>query len=256
MAATLRAASSANLGSTAAASVTPTLPTGATTGDIVYILVATGSSSAASWSATTGWTLLDGATGTINSGGTGHATNVAWKVLAAGDGAPTISWTNGGKTTWVAIAFQPGAGETLAHDLSATPTVSSTLASTHTPPSLAAGADSGVSVLLNGSRAGSAGSTAITTTPPTNWTEPTNGDNSTAVGTTTTTRQVGAEVCYQLAQTGTITPGTETITGGTAGGTTTANLYHVLLTSTGATAAPVPARVTVSNPARVRASYW
>jgi len=86
---------------------------------------------------------------------------------------------------------------------------------------------------LNSARAFSNGATAIATTPPTDWTEPANGDSSTASGTNANSREVATSVSTRADQTGTITPGAETIVGGIANGTVTANLYHIFIKGLG-----------------------
>jgi hypothetical protein len=137
------------------------------------------------------------------------------------------------------------------HSGLATPTINAT-GTSHTSPAFAAGALSGISVLLTGYRGGSNTATGVTTTPPTNWTEGTapNGDVTTASGTTSALRQVASWHAYQSAQTGTVTPGAQT-----ASITAVANLYHAFAVEVPLVAAPVSLNV-YTQAALTRAHYW
>lgn len=202
MALSTRAASGGQNGSTSVASQAVTFPTGTTTNDLVYVIISVNASTSSP--AATGWTCTS-----INQSTT-HSLIIAYRTILAGDTAPTITWTGSGKAAWTAVTLQPAAGQQAAHSGFGTAVNTGTAATSHTPPSYAAGAASGASVLLNAFRTGANGATGVTTTAPTNWTEPTNGDQTTAV--TTGARQVAAEVSVRTGQTGTITPGSETIT--------------------------------------------
>lgn len=200
------AASGGNQGATTATSQAITLPTGTTTNDLVYFVISIGATGVTG-AAAAGWTLV-----TTDLGATPAATAiVGYRTIQAGDLAPTVTWTGAGKVAWSAIALAPASGKQAVHSGFATVLSGTTTATSRTPNSYAAGAASGASVILNAHRASATATTAIATTPPTNWTEPTTGDQSTSVGNTSTTRQVSTEVSYRLAQTGTIAPGSEAV---------------------------------------------
>lgn len=215
MALSYRSSSSAQ-SATAVATVTPTLPTGATTNDLVYICCSVNAVYTSPVDPG-GWTVRHD----TNSDATGR-TFLAYRTLQAGDSNPVFSWTSTGKTAWTAICVQPAAGQQAAHSGLATPTINATNTS-HTSTAFAAGGLSGISVLLTGYREGANGATGITTTPPTNWTEGTapDGDVTTASGTSSALRQVSSWHAYRTGQTGTITPGAQTVSL-----TSVANLYH------------------------------
>jgi hypothetical protein len=201
----LRAASGGQLVAATPVSQVVTLPAGTATNDIVYFIVTVGAVITAP--AATGWTL------TLTTNATAiESTIVGYRTIQAGDTSPTVTWTTAGKVSWVAIALQPAAGTTAVHIGYGTVLNTGVTATSQTPNTYAAGTASGASVLLTGSRGSTNVATAVATTPPTNWTEPTNGDQSTATGTTAATQQIAAEVSYRLAQTGTITPGAQAIT--------------------------------------------
>jgi hypothetical protein len=228
--ATFVAASGASSTSTSG-TVATTLPTGATTGDVCVLQIAQLGLGA---EAITGWTSLRD---TANNTAPTYQYTILYRVLQAGDTAP--SYTSGGKSAWTMIAFRPTAGSGLTFGIAAdADATDSTSGTTITPPALTTAATV-TSVLLTGGRAVGTGATAITSTPPTNWTEPTNGDQSTATGTTTALRQIFAEVSYRLAQTGTITPGAIT-----ASASSNKSATHVLLSE-------VPVSVSGSETATV-----
>jgi hypothetical protein len=236
--------SSSTQSATAVATVTPTLPTGATTNDLVYIGCSVNGVDT-SPSDPAGWIVRHD----TNSDSSGRSF-LAYRTLQAGDGNPVFSWTGTGKTAWTAICIQPAAETQAVHSGLATPTINATNTS-HTSPAFAAGAATGISVLLTGYRAGSNGATGITTTPPTNWTEPaSNADTTTASGTSSALRQVASWHAYQTGQTGTITPGAQT-----ASLTALANLYHAFAVEQTPVSAPVPTRV-FQQAAQIRAHYF
>jgi hypothetical protein len=198
-------------------SVTMTLPTGWAAGDLivgVFDTIVTGTSKVPA-----GWSMLRDS----DSSAIAYRTSIFYRVMQSGDTAPVITVT--GKSSWNMIAFRPGAGNTLAWDTSnaATDTASGT---TIAGPALAAatGTVSGISVIVTNGRAVGTGVTAITTTAASTWTEPTNGDQSTAAGTTTALRQIFSEVAYKLAVSGTVTPGNATLSASSAASST-----HILL---------------------------
>lgn len=245
MALSYRSSSAANGGTALVSTLTPTLPTGWTANDLVYICISIGANFTnpvipAGWTARTD----------VNSGSTGR-TFLASRTMQAGDTNPVFSWTTTGKWAWSAICLQPAAGQMAVHSGLAGPTIDAT-ATSHTSPAFAAGALNGASVLLTGYRGGSNVATAITTTAPTNWTEPaTNADTSTAAGTTTGTRQVASWHSYRLAQTGTITPGAQAVSV-----TAVANLYHVFALEQAPLTFLPSAPATYRHAALTRAHYW
>lgn len=247
MALSYRSSSAANGGSAAVATTTCNLPTGWAAGDLVYFLITVGTNST-SHNTPTGWTVRNDLNAASDS-----RTVLAYRTLQTGDTDPVFTWTNNGKWVWTGICIQPAAGATAAHSGLATPTLAAAN-TTHTSPAYAAGAVTGMSILMSGYRAAVNGATAITTTPPTNWTEPaSNADNSTAVGTTTNTRQVASWHSYWAGQTGTVTPGSQTISVSSP-----ANLYHVFAEEQGGGgAAFLPAApIMINQAAIVRAHYW
>jgi hypothetical protein len=232
---TYRSTSAANGGTATVTTITPTLPTGWAADDIVYFCISIGSNFT-SPTFPAGWTTRSDA----NSDSTGR-TILAYRTMVTGDTNPTFSWTTGaGKWAWTGLAIQPAAGQQAVHSGLTGPTVSAT-ATSHTSPAFAAGAASGCSVLMTGYRGGANASTAVNTTPPTNWVEGTTGatsDTSTAAGTTSGTRQVASWYGYRSGQTGTITPGAQTVTA-----TAVANLYHVFAVEAAITVLATPPRV-------------
>ena len=219
MAVTFRAASGSQ-SSTAALTASVTQPASAATGDLVIAGFTV--KDAQTFTAKAGWTLEQNANGNSNV----STTATYWKVLTAGDTWPTsFSWTGSSvKFAWVAAAFTPGAGNSMTVDGEAAVKVDTT-ATTHTANARTAVAGSVCSVIFNLHRNSASGATGATVTAPTNWTEPANGDQTTASGTTTALSQLGAEVCYRTGQSGTVTPGSCTLSL-----TGTQNTYHFLLT--------------------------
>ena len=163
--------------------------------------------SSATWQALAGWTLEGQAT---NPSGTVHSAAVYSRVLQAGDTAPTFTASVAGKSAWTGICWRPGAGETPSAYAKAT-TLISAVGTTATPNAVASSDANSVSMVFNSNREQANAATAITQTPPgggSAYTEPTNGDQSTATGTTAATRQVGAHLAYREAVgTGSIAPG-------------------------------------------------
>lgn len=243
MALSYRSSSSAQ-NATASSTFTTTLPTGATTNDLVYICASINGVYTSPVDPG-GWAVQHD----TNQDATGR-TFLAYRTLQPGDAAPTFSWSGTGKYAWTAICIQPAAGQQAVHYGLAGPTVNATN-TTHTSPAFAAGALSGCSVLLTGYREGANTSTGVTTTAPTNWTEPaTNADVTTASGTTSALRQVSSWHAYRVAQTGTITPGTQTVSL-----TSVANLYHAFAVEQTPVTPPVATTV-INYAALVRAHYW
>ena len=127
MALTFRSASGANGGSSSASSFATTLPTGWAAGDLV--VVGASMSNAGTFSAVTGWTLDNQAQ---NSGSAAFNSATYYRIMQAGDTAPTIANSSAGKYTWVAAAFTPGAGETISLDVEAAVNVNTTAATAFT----------------------------------------------------------------------------------------------------------------------------
>jgi len=248
---TVRSASSASDANSRSFLNVGSLPTGWQPGDLVIIILAVAGLPSGSWTdgGANKWTFIG--TGNNNTGGAQHGTNICYKIMEAGDRWPggggtnvnNLNWNGSNRYSVAAICIQPDAGQTFtAADIGtdASPVINTTAATSHTPPAYSAGTDTGLSLLLSGARAFSNGATAIATTPPTDWTEPANGDSSTASGTNANSRQVATAVSARADQTGTITPGAETIAGGIANGTVTANIYHLLVKGAGGGEPPAP----------------
>jgi hypothetical protein len=154
-------------------------------------------------------------------------TFVAYKKWAGTETAPTFAWQATASYACVAQAIGADANSTLDIEVWATLKVDTTAGTTHTPNSLSAANIDESLILIAGVASGN-GTTAISTSAPSNWTKPTSAVRSTAG--TSTTPGCGAGTFYRSSQTGTITPGACTIKGGTGtNGTTYANVYHVAL---------------------------
>lgn len=223
------------------------LPTGWQPGDVVFIVLCNGASLSSYTSTGGDWTFLTAA-GNQNNGGAAMTSNVCYRTMQSGDtwplgssgGGVGIEWSSSGRYSVVAVCVQPDVGDgTLTVASAASPTIGSTAATTFTAPSYSAGADTGLSLLLNAARAFNNGSTAITHTAPTNWTEPTNADSSTASGTNAASRQVATSGSGRTGQTGTISPGAATFAGAGSPGNVTANLYHLFINGGGGGGGPV-----------------
>jgi hypothetical protein len=227
---------------TAATSVTPTKPTGSTTGDWVGCLIHLGNTADIP-SVTAGWQLIQQ---TVN--GNNSQSFVVHRVLdgSSRDADPVISWPTSSRGAWAAEAWTPGAGEVLTIDAEATVASLDASSATNTPNSAtpSSGNSSGVSIVLAAPRGKTNGATAITTTPPSGWTEPSGGDQSTASG--TGARQCAAEVSHKsLASNATVTPGSLT-----SSQTVSINLHHLILQSAAAAGPGVPtprANITPGN---------
>lgn len=226
----LRAASG-GFNNTAGTSVAVTLPTGWQAGDWCAVIISINNTTGG-FNTLTGWTERADHQNFTSSNFT---TLVATRILQAGDANPTFVETASGKYSWCAIALQPGAGETISEDGFSATGENQGDGTTHAAGALIAAAGNVTSVVVNAMRAVNNAATAVTTTPPTNWTEPTNGDQSTNAGTTAALRQVSTSVSYRTDQSGTITPGTS---GNNV--TTDADCYHFLITSAGAAVVKVP----------------
>jgi hypothetical protein len=240
-----RSSSSANGGAATVSTLTPTLPTGWVANDLVYFIISIGAVFTSPVDPN-GWaTRYD-----TNSDSTGR-TILAYRTMTTGNSPPQFNWTGAGKWAYTGICIQPAAGQQASHSGLSGPTVNAP-ATSHTSPSFAAGALSGCSVLLTGYRGGSNAATAITTTPPTNWTEPaSNADTSTATGTQSSVRQIAAWHSYRSGQTGTISPGAQT-----ASVTAVANLYHAFAIEQAPVSFLPDVPIVLQYAALVRAHFW
>jgi hypothetical protein len=267
---TVRAASGASDANSRSTIQVGALPTGWQAGDFCLIIVTVGNVQTSfnnTGSLATGWTWIT-TTGNSNSGtGASFCTNIAYKILAGGDVWPGdslgngLGWSVSGRYAVVSVAIQPDASQTfVTGDLmntAGTPTVQTTANNTFATPSYNAGSNTGLSVVLAGARAFANGATAISATPPTNWTEPANADQSTASGTNASSRQVGSELSGRAAQTGTISPGN--VGYSQAGNNVTCNVYHLFVNglAAGGGATYIPDTAAANNRARlIRASCW
>lgn len=202
---TFRAAAGANGTSTSTTTVVTTLPAGAAAGDLLVLGVCFGA--AGTFSTLAGWTLVAQA---ANPTGSTHTAGLYSRVMQAGDTAPTVTFSVAAKRSYVCSAWTPAAGETPAVYAQATTLISASGTAATPNPATSSDPDS-VSYVFNGTRVQVTGATAVTQTPPSTpavYTEPANGDQCTAVGTTQTLRQVGAHVAYRATTgTGPVAPG-------------------------------------------------
>lgn len=222
MALSFGAAVGANGGSTSTTTLASTIPT-VTAGHLCVLCVCFGA--AGTFSAIAGWTLVAQAS---NPGGSTHAAAMFARILQAGDTAPTVTFSVAAKRSHVASTWVPGAGETPEVYAQAA-TVITASGTSHTPNAVTSGDPAAVSYVFNATRAQTNSATAVTQTVPGSYIEPTNGDQSTAVGTTAALRQVGAHVGYWTAAgTGSIAPGAFTLSNGAA---VIDIAFHVLIRS-------------------------
>ena len=225
MAVTFRSASGSQ-SSTAALTASVTQPTGSLPGDLVFVALNIKNSTSDTFSAVSGWTLSSQDANAFN-GTSQFKTAVYYRVLDGTESWPiSFSWTaTTAKFAWNAIAFTPGTGNVIVIDGEAAVLVSTSGSSTATANARTAVASNVCSLIINCGRTSAASATAISVTPPTNWTEPSNADQSTASGTTAALSQLGVETCYRTGQSGTVTPGVTTWSQSTVA----ANIYHFLL---------------------------
>lgn len=245
MAMAYRSSIAANGTSTTVTTLTPTLPTGWAAGDLVAFCISIGANFTSPTNPA-GWTTRYD----TNGDSTGR-TILAYRTMQTGDAAPTFSWTGTGKWAYTGICAQPAAGSQAVLLAPGAPTVSATSTS-HTPPSYAAGASTGMSILMSGYRGSINQATAITSTAPTNWTEPaSDADTSTAINTTTATRQVASWHAYRTGQTGTVTPAAYTTSV-----TALSNKYHLFVVETAPAEFMPPSPDVYQSAAVYRAHYW
>lgn len=208
--------------STAATSASVTKPAGAASGDMAIVSLITKDSQ--TFQAKVGWTLEQNA----NAATIPFTSATYRRTLDGTETWPIVfSWTGTSvKAAWTAGSWSPGTGgNVVLVDGEASVKVDTAGATTHTANAKTAVAASVASVIVNTHRNAASGSTGTTVTAATNWTEPTNGDQTTASGTTTALAQLGVEICYRLSQSGTVTPGSSTFSLSSS-----ANVYHFLLT--------------------------
>lgn len=204
---------------TTSGSVATSFPTGSAAADRVFLWF----HSVSTFTTPAGWTEVRRTTNAT----VARTTVLAYRDFVTGDTAPSI--TISAKGAWNMITLRKTTSTnvwSIRSDLDATDTTTGT---TITPPAATGVASGDASILFTAGRATTNAATAITTAPPTSWTEPTNGDQSTASGTTAVLRQVFSAVSYQLSlSAGTVTPGAVTFSGSSASSATHVILAEVL----------------------------
>lgn len=198
-------------------------------GDIVFFVVGDNvASSTLSQSGGTGtWTIHS----SDNNGGSAAMTSgVAWRVFDGTETAPTFTITSASKTNWVIIALAPDTSDTISIDVWSTVKLDTTAATTHTPNAATAAGSGECSLVMGTCAASSNGTTAFTFAAPTGWTIPSAGSVTNAGA--SNSKGHGTVVCYEEnVGAGSVAPGAVTMDqSGT--GTTTANLYQVLVLET------------------------
>ncbi|MQB00543.1 MAG: hypothetical protein GEU78_09670 [Actinobacteria bacterium] len=250
----LRAASS-GFSNAQVGSVATTLPIGWQPGDLILLVAGCRNTGASALNIPSGWTQESS---DANSGdSSGQAGGLFSRVMQAGDTAPSVSMADTGKWAWCMIAIQPDSGGTLSFDGAIAKTIDTTTDTTSTPPVKTASISGVMSVLIELMTATANGSTAIDTTPPTNWTEPANGDASTNAGNNAQLRQISASCSYRpWSGAFSVTPGSLS-----TNVTCVGNLYHALVQETGGggtahetTAEPFTLNLGYTAPAASKAS--
>jgi hypothetical protein len=224
----LRSAFGAN--STTATSATSTgqitLPAGWQPGDMIFVIIRAGTTGQ-TITQTAGSTFAVGASSS-NSGG--FTTALAYRIMQAGDTAPTFGWGSGASWEYMGAAVAPPAG-VIALDVAPAPLVATTLANTFTPPAATAAGGAELSLLLTAGRHNATGAYTLTYAPPAGWTTPAGGTDS--YGDASNTGRMVAAAYQVPVGGGSVAPGTESITDSVSG-TWTANVYHVLVSATAA----------------------
>jgi hypothetical protein len=199
-------------------------------GDFVVIIgtVAAASQTVTQTAGTGTWTIQ---ASDNNAGPATMTVWVAYRIFNGTETTPTFSWATTARVTWTVVAFAPAAGQSLAVDVWAASQIDTVASTTHTAnPATASGTDT--SAILSGAVANAGDANPVTFSGPTGWTAI--AANSEQV----TGRAMSSGICYQASVTGTVTPGAQTIEGGTTTTTpTAANLYHVLIATIGAVTA-------------------
>jgi hypothetical protein len=208
-------------------------------GDLVVIILAVAVASVTfTQTAGTGtWTIH---ASTNNGGATALSTMAAYRIFTGGETNPTFSWGSAARWTFAWAAFSPDPGGTLAVDAWGTDKADTTAATAHTANADTAAGGGECSVLLTGAVAGANGTNPVNFSGPPGWLTPPGGQQSNTGG--SSTREYAPAVFWQQPVADTVTPGAQTVRGGTTGtGTTTANLYHLLISQSGVFLAPAPA---------------
>jgi hypothetical protein len=235
---------SGNSGGTAATTVTATLPTGWAAGDLLFFTVRIGSSAVTGFSQTGGtgtWTIDFSAANSTGS----YYKAVAHRLMAAGDTAPTFTWTTSSTTCTSCGGFFSDAGWALSLEgfAAGDPVENGTAGTSVTPNAITAAGPGRASVIITDARASASGSpVSHTYTPPSGWTW-NDGDGSFFAG--------GANArfsahCYQLGVSGTVTPGSQSLTDSTSD-TFFFSVFHALVAESQLGGPPVP-----QPPGRIR----
>lgn len=226
---------SGNNGTASDLSVTITLPTGWQAGDILFVIIRVGTSAETiTQTAGTGTWTIDF---TTSNGVASYTIAVAHRVMASGDNAPTFSWGTAGRQCWSCGGFYSDANGTLALDKwGATDPVQASTVNSIIPNSVAAANSNEASMVLTGARATASGSaTSHAYTPPTGWTW-NDGDGSFSASGLNARFAANA---YNLNVSGTVTPGSESLTDSTSD-TFFLAVYHALVSETVPPAVSLP----------------
>jgi len=205
---------SGNSGGTAVTSVTATLPAGWQPGDLLFFTVRIGSSAVTGFSQTGGTGTWATDFSAANSTG-GYYYAVAHRLMAAGDTAPAFGWTTSSTTCTSCGGFFSDAGGVLSLEgyAAGDPAQNAVAGTSITPGAITAAGPGRASVIITDARASAAASpVSHAYTPPAGWTW-NDGDGSFFAG--------GANArfsahCYQLGVTGTVTPGSQSLTDSTS----------------------------------------
>jgi hypothetical protein len=241
MAIAFRGVLASNTSTTASTTVTPAITgwTGANpaAGDILLCICTARTTTASTWSQTGGptWTfkynnLQDGTAG-------GCQAMAAWRIMQAGDTAPTFTVSTSAPNAYAIIGFTPDAGNTMAIDTWAASNVLTTAASSITPNAATAAGTGEVSVVMVGEVNAGTGKNSSGLTMPSGYT--TDGTHSDYVG-ASGQNQYAIGIGGVLGVSGTVTPGAANY--GTSSLTGVA--LHVLLTESSGAAGGPPASVT------------
>jgi hypothetical protein len=195
-------------------------------GDFVVIVgtIASASQSVTQTAGTGTWTIQ---ASDNNAGPATMTVWVAYRIFNGSETTPTFGWATAARVTWTAVTFAPAAGQVLSVDAWAVSQIDTVVSTTHTA-NAASGSLPDTSVILSGAAANAGATNPVTFSGPTGWSAV--AANSEQI----TSRAMSSGVCYQSGVSGTVTPGAQTIEGGTTTTTpTAANLYHVLIGSSG-----------------------
>lgn len=222
-------------------------------GDIALVIAET-DGTAAAWTQTAGSAFTGTGTGGAltqdnNTNATApFQTLLAWRILQAGDTAPTFHIPNSGRVSWDLLVLRSTA--TPAIDVVAGPTFHTTAGTSFTPPAATAAGSGETSVVLASITAAAKGTTAETWTAPANWTA--NSVAGSQAGTTATFSHLSSMATRLSQGPGSVAPGAYT-----AGVSSFATSYHVLVLETGGgPALAQQAQQWTSWPAVRRAAYW